>query len=119
MQSPARARYSPFARAAASGVVCCAIAVVANKAAASTMTNFFRVSGIVTLPSPRLAAAFKRHRQAPARRKGRVLRRRTRGKIGGYCLYVVFGQQACDDLHAIGRGGRACAVAPATKLRTD
>src|SRR6185369_2066075 len=119
MQSPARARYSPFASVAASGVFCCAIAVVANSVAANATIDPFRVRGIFTLPSSRLAAAFKRHGQAPARRKGRILRRRTRGKIGGDRLDVVFAQEPRYELHAVGHGGRARAVAPAAKLPAD
>src|SRR5215813_12462450 len=115
MQSPARARYSPLASVAASGAFCCASAAVASSDAAK-VTSSFRVRGMFTLPSTRLTAAFKRHRQAPARRKGRILWRRPRGKIGSHRFHVVFGEQPGDDLHAIGRGRGTGPVTPAAEL---
>src|SRR5882757_8436999 len=121
MQSPARARYSPFASTAVSGVFCCAIAAPApdSRTAASASENLLRVRGIITLPSTRLAAAFKRHRKASTRRKGRILRRRARGEQGGNRLHIVLGEKTRYDLHAIRRGRGARAVAPAAELAAD
>src|SRR6185436_3613319 len=70
-------------------------------------------------PSVRLAAADNRHWQAAALGKGRVSWRRSRRQKGRNGLDVIFGQKACNDLHAVRRSGGPCAVAPAAELRAD
>src|SRR5882757_9638473 len=122
IQSPARARYSPFTSSAASGVFCCAVAAVAptnRYAATSAAEILIRVRDIGTLPSTRLAAAFKRHRKASARRERGVRRRRARGKESGNRLHVVFGEKAGHDLHAVRRGSGTRTIAPAAELSAD
>src|SRR5882757_1007872 len=119
MQSPARARYSPFAIRAAS----CAVAgdaPIASHAARKAGSRAFKVLGIGAIsPSVRLAAADKRHRQAAALGKGRIRWRGTRRQKRRNGLDVVFGQKAGNDLHAVRRSGGSGAVAPAAELRAD
>src|SRR6185369_600124 len=119
MQSPARARYSPLASKAASCAGAGEVPAHSNDTRKAG-SRAFKVLGICTIsPSVRLAAAGKRHRQAAAPGKGRVRWRRTRRQEGRNGLDVVFGQKACDDLHAVRRGGGAGAVTPAAELRAD
>src|SRR6185503_5842976 len=119
MQSPARARYSPFAIRAASWAGAGA-APISSHAARKAGSRAFKVLGIGTIsPSVRLAAADNRHRQAAALGKGRVRWRRPRRQKSRNGLDVVFGQKAGNDLHAVRRRGGPGAITPAAELRAD
>src|SRR4051812_14682058 len=121
MQSPARARYSPFASSAGSAGCCCATAGAAPTSAdvASAAKSILRVFGICAIPSVRLAAARQRHRQAAAPGKRRVRRRRARRQKVRNRPDVVFGQKAGNDLHAIGGDGGTRAISPGPELAAD
>src|SRR6202140_2114195 len=124
MQSPARARYSPLASTAGSGDGCCAVAILSvaptnRDEAARAVSCFFKVRGMCTIPSVRLAAARKRHQKTAARRERRIGGRRTRCEKGRDGFHIVFRQQAGDNLHAIRRSGGACAISPSPELRAD
>src|SRR5580704_9222706 len=111
MQSPARARYSPFAITAASSA---RAAVAPSSMASSTIPR------IVTTPiSVRLAAARQRHWQRALGQRRRVRRDRPRrypGRDGGD---VGLGQAAGDGLHAVGRDRAPRAIAKRPQLRAD
>src|SRR3954452_14125010 len=119
MQSPARARYSPFAIRAAS----CAVAgdaPIASHAARKAGSRAFKVLGIGAIsPSVRLAAADNRHRQAAALGQGKISPRWTRRQKSRNGLDVVLRQKAGNDLHAVRRRGGPGAVTPAAELRAD
>src|ERR1700722_12969666 len=115
MQSPARARYSP--RATMSSRRSCAPADVASVSRAMTAVGSF--TPILSASSVGLAAATERQRVGTLRHGRRVDGRGTRGEPGGDRGDVGFGETARDVLHAVGRLGGACTVAPRAELGAD
>src|ERR1700722_17281635 len=113
MQSPARARYSPFAISDWSSA-----RAVARPATSRSSVSVWR-SPTVSSPSVRFAAASERHCQRALWDGRGVGRNGQRCQPGGDRGHIAFGQARSNDLHAVRCGCRTRTVAEGTELRAD